>query len=59
MRLKIWHFVIVVIQCTIVFAQKTDSIKWWNPAQNSFSVIEGQAWSEEISETISTFTCKG
>ncbi|PXX21669.1 lysophospholipase L1-like esterase [Arenibacter sp. ARW7G5Y1] len=42
---------ILIFQCSIVSAQKTDSLKWWNPAENSFSAIEGQAWTNEAHET--------
>lgn len=51
MRLKIYYLLIIVFQYSIVFAQKTDSLKWWNPAENSFSAIEGQAWTDEVRET--------
>ena len=51
MRLKIYYLLIIVFQYSIVFAQKTDSLKWWNPAENSFSAIEGQAWTDEVCET--------
>lgn len=48
MRMKIWYLIIVVFQCSIVFAQKVDSLKWWNPAENCFLAIEGQAWHNEV-----------
>ncbi|CAL1518962.1 hypothetical protein MMC2321_02707 [Chitinophaga sp. MM2321] len=30
-----------------VYAQRVDSLQWWNPATNSFPVIEGQGWPGE------------
>ena len=32
------------------FSQNGDAYKWWNPADNSFPVIEGQAWPNEVKE---------
>ncbi|MEO5998635.1 MAG: SGNH/GDSL hydrolase family protein [Chitinophagaceae bacterium] len=31
-----------------VYAQVTDTMKWWDPVKNSFPVIEGQAWANEL-----------
>lgn len=30
------------------FAQEATHIKWWNPAQNPFPVMEGQAWIQKV-----------
>jgi hypothetical protein len=30
------------------FSQEDISIKWWNPTDSEFPVIEGQAWGEEV-----------
>lgn len=40
-------FFIVVIVFN-VSAQKKDTLKWWNPAENNFPVLEGQAWPKEV-----------
>lgn len=34
--------------CLLAFAQNTSTLKWWNPAQHEFQVIEGQAWPDEV-----------
>ena len=39
--------------CLLYFyghAQEKGILKWWNPAQNNFSVIEGQAWPDEVAQ---------
>lgn len=30
------------------FAQTNPNISWWNPAQSTFPVIEGQAWADRV-----------
>ncbi|AWV97171.1 SGNH/GDSL hydrolase family protein [Arcticibacterium luteifluviistationis] len=44
---------VLTLICFAAFAQENDNISWWNPANNSFSVIEGQAWPEEIARPYS------
>jgi hypothetical protein len=39
---------ICCVQIQTVLAQKEEDIKWWNPAQSPFSVIEGQAWPNKV-----------
>ncbi|MFT6809862.1 MAG: lysophospholipase L1-like esterase [Saprospiraceae bacterium] len=38
---------IFILQLSIQ-AQSDGTISWWNPAENSISVIEGQAWSQKL-----------
>lgn len=33
-----------------VFSQKPSQYRWWNPAENNFPVIQGQAWPKEVAE---------
>jgi len=39
---------ICCVQIQTVLAQKEEDIKWWNPAQSPFPVIEGQAWPNKV-----------
>ena len=44
---------ILLISCIIflagpVFSQTKAEYKWWNPAETSFPVLEGQAWPKEV-----------
>lgn len=32
----------------VIHAQKTPTIKWWNPQQTEYPVLEGQAWPDEV-----------
>ena len=50
MRIKITlTLFITFLAFQVVFSQEsTTSYKWWNPAQNSFHVIEGQAWPKQV-----------
>ena len=32
------------------FSQDQNKMKWWDPTKNSFPVIEGQAWGEEVKD---------
>lgn len=41
---------IYCLQCTCAFSQNAESIKWWNPTEHDFNVIEGQAWPEEVKD---------
>ena len=41
-------FAINIFRCQISFAQSNSLIKWWNPEQNEFKVIEGQGWPGEL-----------
>lgn len=49
--MKIKHSFVILI-CFLLTehtpAQTTDAFTWWNPATNSFPVVEGQAWPKEV-----------
>ena len=40
------------------FSQNGDAYKWWNPADNPFPVIEGQAWPDEVKEKYDRFPAR-
>jgi len=40
------------------FSQNINEYKWWNPADNSFPVIEGQAWPEEVKNKYDRFPAR-
>lgn len=40
---------LILILPLAAFPQNTSAIKWWDPASNDFPVIEGQAWTKEVS----------
>ncbi len=49
--IKIKRVLPILITCfgfQTVFSQTTTDYKWWNPVQNSFSVIEGQGWHDNL-----------
>ena len=39
---------LLLLQCTISVSQQSTAIKWWNPQEAGFTVIEGQAWPGEV-----------
>ncbi len=39
---------IVLLSYIQTHAQPTEDLKWWDPSKNSFPVIEGQAWQNEL-----------
>ena len=39
---------VLSFQYFTLFSQTTSDYKWWNPAQQDFPVVEGQAWPEEV-----------
>lgn len=41
-----------------VFAQPAANDQWWNPADNPFPVIEGQAWPKEVKEPYDRFPAR-
>jgi len=53
MRIKITLLLFTIcLGYQVSFSQKsTTSYKWWNPAQNSFHVIEGQAWPKQVAHS--------
>ncbi len=44
------HFLILIFcfSSYLSYAQDVPALKWWNPAQHEFHVIEGQAWPEDV-----------
>lgn len=59
MNYKLFIVSLVCIAKTFgCFSQNGDAYKWWNPADNSFPVIEGQAWPNEIKETYDRFPAR-
>ena len=38
-----------------LFAQNSKGYQWWNPAANSFPVLEGQAWPKEVKDPYDRF----
>jgi len=38
----------LIFQCSFVRAQDAGNYTWWNPVENSFPVIEGQAWPQDL-----------
>src|SRR6476660_4968348 len=40
------------------FSQNGEAYKWWNPAGNSFPVIEGLAWPEEVKNKYDRFPAR-
>ncbi len=54
-------FVLVIIyfiQTLTCFSQNRTAYKWWNPATNSFPVIEGQAWPNEVKDPYDRFPAR-
>jgi lysophospholipase L1-like esterase len=45
--MKLIYSLLLLLFSSTVFAQEPQ-IKWWNPAENDFKVIEGQAWPDEV-----------
>lgn len=43
----IWY---LILQCTQIHAQDTGNYTWWNPVENSFPAIEGQAWPQGLKD---------
>lgn len=47
MKTKLTLWCLLVLLAT-QFANSQNNISWWNPAQNDFNVIDGQAWTDEV-----------
>lgn len=45
----------IVLNTFNTFSQNTAAYKWWNPASNSFPVIEGQAWPDKVKKIYDRF----
>ena len=39
----------------IAFTQEKNTMRWWNPAQNDFPVVEGQAWPGQVKDFYDRF----
>ncbi|HKO81459.1 MAG TPA: SGNH/GDSL hydrolase family protein [Chitinophagaceae bacterium] len=55
-------FFVLVLICFIQtitgFSQNKTAYKWWNPATSVFSVIEGQAWPNELKDVYDRFPAR-
>ncbi|MFN8345714.1 MAG: SGNH/GDSL hydrolase family protein [Spirosomataceae bacterium] len=49
------HTLLLYLLTTLTFAQTPADITWWKPSDSSFPVIDGQAWSAEMRDTIQRF----
>ena len=47
MKLRLNLILLTLLISFSAFAQNHET-KWWNPAENSFDVIDGQGWNEEL-----------
>ncbi|MFC0774981.1 SGNH/GDSL hydrolase family protein [Terrimonas alba] len=60
--MKSYKCLAVAIVCFVktitCLSQDTKEYKWWNPADNSFRVIEGQAWPNEVKEKYDRFPAR-
>ena len=43
-------FLFAFFHCIAALTQTTPEYVWWNPAQNDFPVVEGQAWPKEVQQ---------
>jgi len=49
MNVKIFFILsYLFFQCSLARAQEAENYTWWNPVENNFPVIEGQAWPQEV-----------
>ena len=48
LSLRLWFGVLLIALATNGYAQPKATIKWWNPANETQSVIEGQGWSDGL-----------
>ena len=53
--LKKLLLIIGFCQCLLTFSQNASTLRWWNPAQHDFPVIEGQAWPQEVQASYDRF----
>lgn len=44
----IFGYLLLLLTVQETWAQATDTLKWWNPAESKFSVLEGQAWPKKV-----------
>lgn len=51
MRFNRWFIILVLYLLNSKAIAQTTDFSWWNPANNSFTTIEGQGWPNELKET--------
>lgn len=49
------YLIVLGLTTTLAVAQTTPPISWWKPSDSKFPVIDGQAWSAEMRDTIQRF----
>ncbi|MEZ5043865.1 MAG: SGNH/GDSL hydrolase family protein [Saprospiraceae bacterium] len=47
---NLFLFILFLAQWPSILAQTPSNLKWWNPIQHEFPVIEGQAWTSEVQD---------
>jgi len=57
-RISIFLILLCCYTVSYTAAQEIDSLKWWNPEQSTFPVIEGQGWHEELKSTYDRLPAK-
>lgn len=50
MNIKTLLPALIIFSTEAVFSQEAGVYNWWNPANNDFPVIEGQAWTKETKD---------
>lgn len=58
MNLRIPLLFVLVMMLLPSLQAQTTSIKWWNPQQSAFPVLEGQAWSKELKNPYDRFPAR-
>ena len=51
MRILLVSLAFLLAYSVDVQSQRTDTLSWWNPSENDFEVIEGQAWPNQVEDT--------
>jgi lysophospholipase L1-like esterase len=49
------HTLLLCLFTSLTFAQTPTDFTWWKPSDSKFPVIDGQAWSNEMRDTIQRF----
>lgn len=55
MNIKRIHTLFLCFFTSFTFAQTPTDFKWWKPSDSKFPIIDGQAWSNEMRDTIQRF----
>lgn len=53
--MKQLHTFLFCLFSAVALAQTPVELKWWKPADSPFAVVDGQAWSNEMRDTIQRF----